>query len=166
MAQGAKRFQVAGVDPCSPAGRWNQRSSGAAIRRGDELFEVNGLTKPLEMRLELSEARRVRLLFRRERREEREERAELSAEEDAVSEVSEVSFYSMSSTSSLSSQQQTSSGRSCPSTDWEFQGYQCHDGQILPPFSRSISSGHVPASDSTASRLYQYRVIMRYYKII
>ena len=65
-------------------------------------------------------------------------------EEDALS---EASFYSMRSSSSLSSsqcsQQQPSSGRSCPSTDWEFQGYQCHNGQmLLEPLSRSISSGH------------------------
>ena len=36
---------------------------------------------------------------------------------------------------------QPSSGLSCPSTDWEFQGYQCNDGQMLPPFSHSISCG-------------------------
>ena len=77
----------------------------------------------------------------------------LSPEVDEADEdqdaLSEASFYSMrSSASSLSSssqcsRNQPSSGRSCPSTDWEFQGYQCHNGQMLPPFTRSISSGPV-----------------------
>lgn len=85
------------------------------------------------------------------------------ADEDALSDASEASFYSMkSSSSSLSSssqcsQHQPSSGRSCPSTDWEFQGYQCHNGQMLPPFSRSVSSGHVRLSTfgfQSYTRLY------------
>ncbi len=88
----------------------------------------------------------------------------LSPEVDEADEdqdaLSEASFYSMkSSASSLSSssqcsRNQPSSGRSCPSTDWEFQGYQCHNGQMLPPFARSISSGHVPSSGPFSVRYF------------
>eukprot|EP00438_Fugacium_kawagutii_P012553 Skav207350 [mRNA] locus=scaffold426:139583:150911:- [translate_table: standard] len=198
----AKRFQVAGVDPRSPAGRWNldQQASDAAadapfifavglrgICRGDELFEVNGWCSHSDMRQELVVSRAVRLLFRPGRMdaiharsptlghvsvqidntdpEPEKEKAVGSAEhrrlsdfseeaqtvdEDALSEASDLSFYSMSSSLSSSSQcsrNQQSSGRSCPSTDWEFQGYQCHDGQMFPPFTRSISSGPVHSLD-------------------
>lgn len=82
------------------------------------------------------------------------------ADEDHEDALSEASFYSMkSSASSLSSssqcsRNQPSSGRSCPSTDWEFQGYQCHNGQMLPPFARSISSGHVPSSGPFSVRYF------------
>jgi len=66
-AHAAKRLQVAGVDPCSPAGRWNQGQQAAGlrgIRRGDELFEVNGYSGHSGMREQLSASRAARLLFR------------------------------------------------------------------------------------------------------
>ncbi|CAK9026133.1 unnamed protein product [Durusdinium trenchii] len=197
----AGSFQVAGVDPCSPAGRWNQQQQAfgrCGICRGDELFEVNDSSDYSTMSQELAVSRTVRLLFRPgsnvrtkasnlkhlvknaflhidttdpepDPTDQPDEPRRLSlsdplpfvrpsqvdeADEDALSDASEASFYSMkSSSSSLSSssqcsQHQPSSGRSCPSTDWEFQGYQCHNGQMLPPFSRSVSSGHVSTSSS------------------
>ena len=209
----AKRFQVAGVDPCSPAGRWNQKQQAFGLRgicRGDELFEVNGQSGHGNMRQELVVSLVVCLLFRPVSKgpkgpedmrrcpvlgtslahkdlkdvqnachidntdpepdvqplgDQSGRRLSLSdplplspevdeADEDHEDALSEASFYSMkSSASSLSSssqcsRNQPSSGRSCPSTDWEFQGYQCHNGQMLPPFARSISSGHVSTSSS------------------
>ena len=82
------------------------------------------------------------------------------ADEDALS---EASFYSMKSSSSLSSSSQCSrnqSGRSCPSTDWEFQGYQCHNGQMVPPFARSMSNEPVRFSESDIFQRSMLRLLL------
>ncbi|CAJ1461072.1 unnamed protein product [Effrenium voratum] len=204
-AHAAKRLQVAGVDPCSPAGRWNQGQQAAGlrgIRRGDELFEVNGYSGHSGMREQLSASRAARLLFRPDSqdlaipklhpmeskigpdsvkntfihygnsRDDADTTDDIQPRRLSLSDplplsslpmqleddrLSEASFYSVDScASSLSrssgSQNQPSSGRSCPSTDWEFQGYQCRDGQMLPPFARSGSSEQASSSSGRGKR--------------
>eukprot|EP00931_Biecheleriopsis_adriatica_P047882 TRINITY_DN27639_c0_g1_i1.p1 TRINITY_DN27639_c0_g1~~TRINITY_DN27639_c0_g1_i1.p1 ORF type:complete len:781 (+),score=185.66 TRINITY_DN27639_c0_g1_i1:160-2502(+) len=67
-AHAAQRLLIAGVDPSSPAGRWNQEQQvrgNRRICRGDELVEVNGVEGHEEMRRELVAAGVARLLFRR-----------------------------------------------------------------------------------------------------
>lgn len=81
-AHASQRLVVAGVDPRSPAGRWNTAQHESGLRpicRGDELLEVNGVSAHDAMRRELVAALVARLLFRRPIQEEEELAAAVTA---------------------------------------------------------------------------------------
>ncbi|CAE8731190.1 unnamed protein product, partial [Polarella glacialis] len=67
-AHAVQRLLVAGIDPTSPAGRWNaqqQVQHSRGICRGDELVEVNGASDHARMRRELVATSVARFVFRR-----------------------------------------------------------------------------------------------------
>eukprot|EP00930_Biecheleria_cincta_P054432 TRINITY_DN4055_c0_g1_i2.p1 TRINITY_DN4055_c0_g1~~TRINITY_DN4055_c0_g1_i2.p1 ORF type:complete len:910 (-),score=137.55 TRINITY_DN4055_c0_g1_i2:53-2782(-) len=81
-AHASQRLVIAGVDPRSPAGRWNKAQQESRLRpicRGDELLEVNGVSAHDAMRRELVAALVARLLFRRPIQEEEELAAAVTA---------------------------------------------------------------------------------------
>lgn len=81
-AHASQRLVVVGVDPMSPAGRWNSAQQESGLRpicRGDELLEVNGVSAHDAMRRELVAALVARLLFRRPIQEEEELAAAVTA---------------------------------------------------------------------------------------